>query len=102
MSKHFKMYITINGIKGEKRIDLSYPIHSGKEVAVIRMLSNTVQYQILKLRSVMDPISDTKEMILSRTYVGSGLLSMLEEMVEINKFLVDDQVIKKNMLKGIT
>ena len=27
---------------------------------------------------------------------------MLEEMVELNKFLVDDQVIKKNMLKGIT
>ena len=29
------MYITINDIKGEKRIDLSYPIHSGKEIAVI-------------------------------------------------------------------
>ena len=38
------MYITINGIKGEKRIDLSYPIQSGKGVAVIRMLSDNVQY----------------------------------------------------------
>ena len=27
---------------------------------------------------------------------------MLEGMVELNKFLVDDQVIKKNKLKGIT
>ena len=63
------MYITINDIKGEKTIGLSYPIHSGKETpegprseetAVIRMLSNSVQYQILKLRSVMDPTSDTK------------------------------------------
>ena len=37
------MYITINDIKGEKTIDLSYPIHSGKEVAVIGMLSDNVQ-----------------------------------------------------------
>ena len=50
----------------------------------------------------MDPISDTKKMIPSRTYAGRELLSMLEGMAELNKFLVDDQVIKKNKLKGIT
>ena len=50
----------------------------------------------------MDPISDTKKMIPSRTYAGRELLSMLEGMVELNKFLVYDQVIKKNKLKGIT
>ena len=50
----------------------------------------------------MDPISDTKKMMSSRTYAGRELLSMLEGMVELNKFLVDDQVIKKNKLKGIT
>ena len=58
------MYITTNNIKGEKRIDLSYSIQkfdSGKEIAVIRMLSHNVQYQLLKLRAVMDPISDTKK-----------------------------------------
>ena len=57
------MYITINNIKGEARIDLSYSIQnldSGKEVAVIRMLSDNVKYEILKLRAVMDPISNTK------------------------------------------
>ena len=54
------MYITINNIKGEKRIDLSYSIDSDKEIAVIRMLSDNVKYEILKLREVMDPISDTK------------------------------------------
>ena len=93
------MYITINDVIGSKRIYLSYSIHStarwGKEVAVIKMLSNNVQYQILKLRAVMDPISDTKKMIPSRTYAGRELLSMPE-------CLVDDQVIKKNKLKGIT
>ena len=29
------MYMTINDIKGEKRIDLSYSIDSDKEIAVI-------------------------------------------------------------------
>ena len=52
--------------------------------------------------AVMDPISDTKKMISSRTYAGRELISMLEGMVELNKFLVDDEVIKKNKLKGIT
>ena len=41
-------------------------------------------------------------MIPIGTYAGRELLSMLEGMVELNEFLVDDQVIKKNKLKGIT
>ena len=62
ISKHFKMYIKINDVKGEKRIDLSYPIKNFyfAEIAVVSLFSDNVQYQILKLRSVMDPISDTK------------------------------------------
>ena len=61
-----KMYITINNIKGEKRIDMSYSIQnfdSDKEIAVMRMLSNNVKYKILKLHAVMDPISDAKKTI---------------------------------------
>ena len=99
------MYITINDIKGEKRIDLSYSIQnfdSGKEITVIRMLSDNVKYEILKLRAVMDPILNTKKMIQSGTYTGRELLSIVEGMVELNQFVVDDQVIKKNKLKGIT
>ena len=75
------MYITINNIKGEKRIYLSYSIQnfdSDKEIAVIRMLSDNVQDEILKLRAVMDPISNTKKMIPSGTYAGRELISMLE------------------------
>ena len=72
------------------------------EITVIRMLSDNVQYQILKLRSVMDPISLTKKMIPSRTYAGRELLSMLEGMVELDQFVVDDQGVKMNKLKGIT
>ena len=96
------MYITINDIKGEKRIDLSCSIDSDKEIAVIIMLSNNIQYNILKLRSVMDPISDRKKMISSGTYASRQLLSMLEGIIELNQFEVDDQVTKTNRLKGIT
>ena len=96
------MYITINDIKGEKRIDLSYSIHSNKEIAIIRMLSDNVKYEILKLRSVMDPISDTKKMIPKGAYAGRELISMPERMVELNQFEVDDQVTKTNKLKNIT
>ena len=61
------------------------------------MLSDNVQYQqILKLRSVMDPISDMKKLIPSGTYAGRQLLSMLEGIVELNQFEVDDQVTKMN------
>ena len=95
------MYITINNIKSEKRIDLSYSIHSGKENAVIRMLSNNVKYEILKLRAVMDSISDTKKMIPNGTYAGRELFSKLEGIVELNQCEVDDQVTKTNKLKGI-
>ena len=36
------MYITINDIKDEKRIDLPYSIDSDKEIAVIIMLSHNI------------------------------------------------------------
>ena len=47
------------------------------EIAVIRMLSDNVKFEILKLRAVMDPVSDTKKMILSGTYAGKELLSIV-------------------------
>ena len=43
------MYIEINNVIGGKRIDLSYLIwnlDSGREVAVIKMLSDNVQYEM--------------------------------------------------------
>ena len=97
--------MTINNIKSEKRIDLSYSIQnfdSNKEIAVIRMLSDNVKYEILKLRSVMVPISDAKKTIPRGTYASRELISMLEGIVELNQFEVDDQVTKTNKLKGIT
>ena len=99
------MYITINNIKGEKRIDLSYSIQnfdSNKEIAVIRMLRDNVKYEILKLCSVMDPISNAKKIIPKGAYASRELISMLEGIVELNQLEVDDQVTKTNKLNGIT
>ena len=41
-------------------------------------------------------------MIPKGAYAGRQLLSMLEGMIELNQFEVDDQVTKTNKLKGIT
>ena len=54
------MYITTTDIVGEKRIDLAYLIRnldSGKEVGVVSMFSNNVQYQVkepLKVLLIMN------------------------------------------------
>ena len=66
------------------------------------MLSDNVKYEILKLRAVMDPISDMKKTIPSGTYAGRQLLSIVEGIIELNQFEADDQVTKMNKLKGIT
>ena len=72
------------------------------EIAVIRMLSDNVKYEILKFHEVMDPISDTKKMIPKGIYAHRELLSIIQGIVELNQFEVDDQVAKTNKLKGIT
>ena len=100
------MYIVINNVIGEKRIDLSYPIQnfdSSKEVAVIGMLSENVKYEIIKPRTIIDSISPGNEkLILSKTYAGRELISILEGMVTFAHFVNDDRVIKTNKLVGIT
>ena len=65
------------------------------------MLSDNVKYEILKLRSVMDPISDTKKLIPSGSYAGRELISMLEGIDERKQLEIDDQVTKTNKLKMI-
>ena len=97
------MYITINNIMGKKIIDLSYPIHSNKEVTVNKVLSDNVQYEIVKSHEIMDDISPGKgKLILNKTYSTRELLSILEGMAAFSHFVDDDEVIKINRLMGIT
>ena len=70
------MYITINDIKGEKRIDLSYPIHSKKEIAVVSMhISNS---QILLHRSIEFLLKTSKKIVLNKgVYMDKELNSQI-------------------------
>ena len=66
------------------------------------MLSDNVQYDIEKPRTIIEDISGEKKTILSKTYTGRKLLSTLEGMVSFNHFVNDDRFIKTNKLAGIT
>ena len=61
----------INNVMGEKRIDLAYPI-KGKEVAVVSLLSDNIQYKIRKPLTVL--LAKTKEkMVLEGTFMDREL-----------------------------
>ena len=47
-------------------------------------------------------IPGNKKLILSKTYAGRELISILEGMVELTQFENDERVIKTNKLRGIT
>ena len=70
------MYITINDVKGEKTIDLSYPIHSNKETAVVSMhISNS---QILSHRSIEFLLKTGKKIVLNKgVYMDKELNSLI-------------------------
>ena len=75
------MYIMINDIKGEKTIDLSYPIHSNtrqrKEIAVVSMhISNS---QILLHRPIEVLSIMGKKIVLNKgVYMDKELNSLIE------------------------
>ena len=70
------MYIMINDIKGEKMIDLSYPIHSKKEITVVSMhISNS---QILLHRSIEFLLKRGKKIVLNKgVYMDKELNSLI-------------------------
>ena len=70
------MYMTINDVRGEKTIDLSYPIHSKKEIAVVSMhISNS---QILLHRSTEILLKTGKKIALNKgVYTDKELNSLI-------------------------
>ena len=97
------MYITINDIKGEKTIDLSYPIQnfdSSKEVAVVRMLSNNIQYKMtnplwLKL------VDGIEKQILNGSYAKRELDTIVGRKHILTDLSNDSQIIKTNKLAKV-
>ena len=95
------MYITINDIIGEKRIDLSYPIRSDKEIAVVSMLSNNVQYQLQGSTEVLLKIG--KKIVLNKgVYTDRKLNSLIG--LELKSQMLDscNDVLRTNKLVKVT
>ena len=70
------MYIMINDIKDEKTIDLSYPIHSKKEMAVVSM--HIINSQILLHRSIEFLLKTGKKIVLNKgAYTDKELNSLI-------------------------
>ena len=70
------MYITINDIKDEKTIGLSYPIHSKKEIAVVSM--HIINSKILLHRSIEVLSITGKKIVLDKgVYTDNELNSMI-------------------------
>ena len=66
------------------------------------MLSDNAQYKVTKSHSIFDYIlPENEKLILSGTYAGRELISILGGMIELTQFVVDDRVFKMNKLRGI-
>ena len=108
------MYITINDIKGEKMIDLSYPIRSttrqgeeapegprSTEIAVISMLSENTQYKMTKPLKLKLANGSEKE-VLNKTYMRRELNAFVEGKHIVSDLDNDPQIIKMNKLAKVT
>ena len=97
------MYITINDIKGEKTIDLSYPIQnsdSSKEVAVVRMLSDNNQYKVTKPLG-LKLVDDSKKQILNGSYTKRELDVIVGRKDILSDLSNDSQIIRTNKLAKV-
>ena len=94
------MYITINDIIGEARIDLSYTI-TGKDIAVVSMLSNNAQ---IWLQGPVDVLLKMgKKIVLSKgVYMDKELNSLIGS--ELKSQMMDscEDVLRANKLYNVT
>ena len=94
------MYITINDVIGEKTIDLSYPIYSKKEIAVVSMFSNNSQILLQKSMEVL--LYMGKKIALNKgAYMDKELDSLIG--VELKSQMLDsrDDILRTNKLKKL-
>ena len=94
------MYITINDIIGEARIDLSYPIKD-KKIAVVSMLSNNAQ--IWLQRSIEVLLNTGKKIALNKGLYMDKELNVLIA-TELKSQMLDshNDVLRTNKLEKVT
>ena len=100
ISKHFKMYITINDVIGEKMIDLSYSIYPKKEITVVSMLGNNSQILLQKSMEVL-LYMDKKIAVNKGVYMDKELDSLIG--AELKSQILDsrDNILRTNKLKKL-
>ena len=99
MSKHFKMYITITDIIGEKRIDLAYPIW-GKEVTTVTMFRDNIQYQIKEPSKVL-LIMNKEKQLPKRVFTSRELNAFVARKIITTSLDTKENILKMNKLAGI-
>ena len=94
----------IDSIIGEKMIDLSYPICSfnpRKEITVISMLSDNIQYEMtepFKLKLM----GGGKKQVSIKTYTSRELSALVERKIILTDLNNDSRIIKMNKVAKIT
>ena len=95
------MYITINDIIGSKTIDLSYPIHSGMEIAFVSMLSNNAQ--IWLQRSIEVLLKMGKKIVLNEgVYTDKELDLLIGTELKSQMLNSHNDVLRTNKLEKVT
>ena len=72
MLKHFKMYVKIDNIIGEKTINLDYPI-PGKEAAVFSVFGDNIRYEFTKPWTI--ELKSRNKWVMAGTYTRKELIS---------------------------
>ena len=97
------MYITIDDIIGEKTIDLSYPIqnfNSSKEVAVISMFSDNIQYKVAETFN-LKLIDNSEKHILIGSYTKRETDAIVGGKPILADLSNDFRIIKMNKLAKV-
>ena len=97
------MHITIDGIICEKTIDLSYPIqnfNSSKEVAVISMFSDSIQYKVTETFN-LKLIDNSEKQILNGSYTKREIDAIVGRKPILADLSNDFRIIKMNKLAKI-
>ena len=97
------MYITINDIIGEKTIDLPYPTQnfdSSKEVAVVSMFSDNVQYKVTETFN-LKLIDNSEKQILNGSYTKREIHAIVGRKHLLVDLSNDFRIIKMNKLAKV-
>ena len=94
------MYATINDIIGSKRINLSYPIRSGRKITVASMLSGNVQYWSKEPIDVL--LKTGEKMVLNKgVYMEEELDSLIGTELRLQMIDSREDLLRTNKLDNV-